>query len=337
MSGLWRRAKPYLPWVSLTVGVLSGLLMNRSPERAWLVVGAAAGAWFLVMALAVLGTLDPERLPALHGRLVKLGLASAPLATQSLVQLALFFAFPFYARAATWTAGHALFLGALAAAGALTLWDPAFAWVFGRRPGRLALVALASFAGLACVLPVLGLANQLSLVLAALFTAAGVPLLDVLESPRGEVSDWPRRARRWLARGLVAGVVLALTWGLGGPLVPPAPLSLGGMAVGTRLGDRWGGRSRGALHRAEPAHLRHRHPSPPGLARCVAPRVVARRGSGGRHRPRGPGRPGGGVPDLVHQAQPGPAPRGTLALPGGHRGGAGPGPGEVRGGVRSLA
>jgi hypothetical protein len=239
MSGLWRRAKPYLPWVSLTVGVLSGLLMNRSPERAWLVVGAAAGAWFLVMALAVLGTLDPERLPALHGRLVKLGLASAPLATQSLVQLALFFAFPFYARAATWTAGHALFLGALAAAGALTLWDPAFAWVFGRRPGRLALVALASFAGLACVLPVLGLANQLSLVLAALFTAAGVPLLDVLESPRGEVSDWPRRARRWLARGLVAGVVLALTWGLGGPLVPPAPLSLGGMAVGTRLGDRW--------------------------------------------------------------------------------------------------
>ncbi|MCB9649165.1 MAG: hypothetical protein H6730_21545 [Deltaproteobacteria bacterium] len=198
-------------------------------------------------------------------------MASAPLATQSVVQLALFFTLPFYLRAAAWTLGHTVFLGAMAAAALLTLWDPAFAWVFRHRPGRLAMVAFASFAGLACVLPVLGLSNQVSLTLAAVTTAVGVPVLDVLESPEGEAAEWPRRARRWLARGVVAAGVVAAAWGLGGPLVPPAAPIAGRGGGGDPRGGALGlGPHRAFRGGAAPDHLRHRDPGTARSARRVA-------------------------------------------------------------------
>ena len=49
---LWRRAHPYLPWVSLAVGLGGALLMERTPERAVLVVAAAVGAWTLAVQFA---------------------------------------------------------------------------------------------------------------------------------------------------------------------------------------------------------------------------------------------------------------------------------------------
>lgn len=231
---LWARAKPYLPWASLALGVASAALMERRPEKAWMVVAAALGAWTLLAVTAIAGSLDADHLPRLHARAVKLGLASSMIASQSLVQLCLFFALPFYVRAASFTAGHITFFAIAAVVVVLASWDPFFEWVFAHRWASLAVLGFASFTGLACVLPVLGLPNQASLLLAAALTAVGVPVLERLrrEKPPGrDYVLWAKEA------SVVLGFPLFALFG-GGALVPPAPLSLTSAAVGTRLEGR---------------------------------------------------------------------------------------------------
>lgn len=230
---LWRRAHPYLPWVSLAVGLGGALLMERTPERAVLVAIAAVGAWVLLAVTAVVGGLDAERLPKLHQRVVGWGLSSALYASQSLVQLCLFFALPFYVRASAWTFGHVVFLGALLGAVAVAAWDPAYAWVFRHRGASLGVLGFASFAGLACVLPILGLPQQYSLPAAAALTAVGVPGLERLRRPKADRD--PKTIGKEL--GLVAAVIGFAA--VGGGFVPPAPLALEDQAIGTRITDHW--------------------------------------------------------------------------------------------------
>lgn len=227
------RAKPLLPWLSLATGAASALLMERSPERAGYVVAAALGAWFLVALGAVVGSLDAERLPEVYQRAVRWGLASAVIASQSLVQLCLFFSLPFYVRAASLTVGHGVFFAALLLVIGLVSWDPAFRWVFEHRWASLAVLAFGSFVGLSCVLPVLGLQNRASLVVAALLTSLGVPALERLRRRRGEPVDW----RLWAKEASVALAFPALAV-FGASLVPPAPLSLASGAMGTRIEDK---------------------------------------------------------------------------------------------------
>lgn len=230
---LWARAKPYLPWVSLAVGITSALIMERSPERAYLVVLAAVGAWVLLATSAIVGSLDAERMPGLHQRAVRWGMTSALMASQSLVQLCLFFSLPFYVRAASWGVGQTLFIGLLILTVALASWDPAYRWVFEHRWVSLAALSLATFAGLACVLPVLGLGNRASLLSAAVLTSIGAPLLERLRRARVQ-----RDLRLWFKEASVILFMPAFAT-FGAVMVPPAPLALVQGSIGTKLVDHW--------------------------------------------------------------------------------------------------
>lgn len=227
------KAKPYLPWASLAVGIASALLMERKPERAYLVVLAAIGAWILLAASAIIGSLDAERMPRVHQRAVRWGLTSTVMASQSLVQLCLFFALPFYVRAASWSFGQVLFIALLIITVASASWDPAYRWVFEHRWVSLGALALTSFAGLACVLPVLGLGNRASLLSAAVLTSVGAPVLERLRRQR-VTRDW----RLWLKEASVVLCMPAFAT-VGASAIPPAPLSMPQAAIGTELKSRW--------------------------------------------------------------------------------------------------
>jgi hypothetical protein len=208
-----------LPWISLCIGVASALTMDRRPERAPVVALAAAGGWLLLAALALLESV------ASHALLARAARFGAAMGSQSLMQLCLFFSLPFFVRAAEMPAQWG-FVGLLVAASAVTLWSPLGKATLRHAGFGAALQAVATFAGLDCVLPLLGLSNRVSLVLAVLWTVAGLPLLALA------------RRRRLVAPSAVAlGVVLFFLLG-GARVVPPAPLRLVEGQIGSRVAAR---------------------------------------------------------------------------------------------------
>src|SRR6478735_3425326 len=111
---LLRRARPLLPWTSLVYGIWAAVSMDRRPERAWWVVSATLGSWFAMWIFLWGARLDVEQL---GGRAARFG---ARWTTQSALQMALFFSFPFYVRAAASLWGHAAFLAVLGVAAGVT-------------------------------------------------------------------------------------------------------------------------------------------------------------------------------------------------------------------------
>jgi hypothetical protein len=208
-----------LPWISLAIGIASALWMDRRPERAPLVALAAVAGWLLLCALA---WLEAARSRALLTRAARLG---ASLGSQSLLQLCLFFSAPFFARAAA-TPAHWGFVALVIAAGAITLWTPLSAALIKHPVAGATLQAVATFAGLDCVLPLVGLSNRLSLPLAAAVAAVGLPLLALVHK------------RRALPPLGVAAALLAALWAGGARVVPPAPLRFVDGQLGTRIVDR---------------------------------------------------------------------------------------------------
>jgi hypothetical protein len=155
------------------------------------------------------------------------------MATQSTLQLGLYFALPFYWQAASLELGHIVFLLALALLSAATLWDPFTEWLL-RRPllGPL-LPAISSFAGLNAVLPGLGLSTRASLWSAAFTATCGVLVLAICNVPKVE------RKRVALWTGLTSLLLpLALLLGLA-RLVPAAPLRLARIEIGTQSDGHW--------------------------------------------------------------------------------------------------
>jgi hypothetical protein len=193
--------------------------MNRRPERAPLVALAAAGGWLLLMALGLLNAAPSKHVVARAARL------GAALGSQSMLQLCLFFAAPFFARAAT-LPSHWIFVALVCAAGAITLWTPLSERVLRHIVAGPLLQAIGTFAGLDCVLPLVGLSNRASLLVATLWTAAGLPLLALAQK------------RRLIAPLAAAAALLAL-FDLGAMRwVPPAPLRFVEGKMGTRVADR---------------------------------------------------------------------------------------------------
>lgn len=223
---LWTLARRLMPWASLAVAVASAVLMDRRPGRAWIVAAAAGSGWLLVSTFAALGAIDPERLGRRRRFLAKAARASAAWGAQAVMQLCLFFSAPFYARALAVPA-HAPFLGLIAVAAAVTAWDPAYARVIQRPAGAALLQAVAAFAGLDCVLPLLGLSGRASLLAAAAGAAAGTPFV-VGGSAR----------RRVAAAVLVAAAVAVAGFAGVARLVPPAPLRFVSGGIGTRVVER---------------------------------------------------------------------------------------------------
>ncbi len=217
------------PFASLAFGVFGALMMDRSPDRAGLVAAASAGGWLALGLLAVLEHARGEGLGRREALALRLARLSSAAASSWAMQLAVFFSLPFYVRASA-VAWHWAFVGLLAAAGAATLWDPFFQRLLARPWSGLALQAVASFAGLCAVLPVLGASNRASLWAAAGLTALALPA--VRAAKRGARPSEVARA------SAVALALPAALWLGAARLVPAAPLRLAGAALGTRLSGR---------------------------------------------------------------------------------------------------
>lgn len=233
-EGLFERFRHWLPWISLVLGVGGAFLMERTPDKAWMVATSAVVMWVLLGTFAFLGGLDTEQLEGKKAVFAKVFSFSALVGSQSLVQICLFFALPFYWDAATMFSGHAVFFLLLSVACLLTLWDPVYEFVFRSRVASAALLAFATFAGLNCILPIMGLSNRVSLYGSAVLTSVTIPVLVRLYNLRFD-AKWQRLL---LDVGGVTLFPLLIVIG-GGTFVPPAPLEMGDAAMGTSVGDKW--------------------------------------------------------------------------------------------------
>ena len=207
------------PWGSLLAGLFSAWSMDRSAERAGLVVASAWAGWLAYWLL-----LHREQRV---GQAPGWPLAVARLLAQSGAQLPLLFVYPFYLRAATASWPHRLFIASLGLAGLTTLWEPLHRRLMRQAAAGPALQALGTFAALNMLWPILGRGNGEGLAVATATTVVVVPLTVGLARGRGR----PLAAALWLS------LLLALVGAAGrlGPWVPAAPLHLVQVALGTRL------------------------------------------------------------------------------------------------------
>lgn len=231
---LFARLRPWLPWISLVLGVAGAFMMDRRPENAWMIATSAVGMWLLLGAFVFLGSLDAEQIEGKKAVFAKVVSFSALVGSQSLVQLCLFFALPFYWGALSFHFGHLFFFDLLLVASALTLWDPIYEFIFKSRIASGTLLAFASFAAFNCILPVMGLSNRVSLYSSAILTSATLPFMLRLYGLRFENVVY-RVGFNAVAIGLFP-TFLALG---GATFIPPAPLELGDAAIGTRIEDLW--------------------------------------------------------------------------------------------------
>jgi hypothetical protein len=226
-------AKRYLPWGSLAVGIGGALLMDRSPKGAWIVLVSAVLGWTAMWGFALVGRLDPADYSGRRRKLVVAARFASLVVTQSLIQNCLLFSLPFYVQATTLDPLQIGFLLTMLAIVVISLWDPFYERAVRGRVAALGFMGFATFCGLNAVLPPLGLGNGASLIVSGLFAAIGVPLQTIALTPPAQ-----RKRRKLIVGGFVAVVVsLALAFG-GARFIPPAPMQLSSMAIGTELVDK---------------------------------------------------------------------------------------------------
>ena len=228
----WARA--VAPWFSLTVGVLSAwLVMERGPGASGRIGLAISAVWLLILLQRWLASIPtPERVWV--ARLTYVLRLSSLMATQSLMQMKLFFALPFFVQAADFSElGHDFFLLGLIGLCAASLWDPLTErWLAGRRLAAL-LPATSSFVALTAMLPLLGLSTSMSLWVSAGVGGGGAAFVMLLHTPRAE------RMRSGPYAALVAlALPTALVFGAG-RFVPAAPLRLAKLEFGSETRDHW--------------------------------------------------------------------------------------------------
>jgi hypothetical protein len=221
-------AQRVIPWISLGVGIVGALLMDRGPARGRIVAVVAVASWLVLLAALWL-----ERRRELAGNdapaLVRTAHFSVLMITQSSIHLQLYFALPFYFKAYAPTVAQTVFMVVLCGAALASLWDPLTEWMMSRTRWGLLLPSLANFVVLAAVLPGLGISNGAALWWAAAATSLALPALAVVHRIRG--------ARGWTAlvqAVLVAAVIpVALLVGAA-RAVPAVPMGLVDGAIGTR-------------------------------------------------------------------------------------------------------
>jgi hypothetical protein len=222
------KVRPALPWLSLGMGVVSALILDRRPARAWTVPTAVGAAWTLMTVMLLLhrdeaGTRRP---------LVRAARFSSLALTQSAFQMTLFFVGPLYWHAAAPTAGHVVFLALLGVAAGCSLWDPLFQRMLRQPALGIPLLALAGFAGLCATLPFFGVATATSLRIAAAATGLAAPVVAGITGPAAG-------RRRSMLTALALGALLnGGVWVGGGALVPAAPLRVVEAGIGTRIAGR---------------------------------------------------------------------------------------------------
>jgi multidrug transporter EmrE-like cation transporter len=239
-SPSWARSRRWLPWGSLAAGIAGAVLMDRGPKHGLWVAAGAFGIWATLPAAHGLLQLEQRARPL--GRVQRALLWAlrygSVVATQYFLQLCLFFAVPFYFRAAVLSAveidpGHALFMFGLCASCAVSLWDPWTEALLRRPLWAPLLPAAASFVALNAVLPALRLSTTRSLWLAAGTAMFGAAPTVLAHAPV------ERRKRAILAVFAMAIAIPLALWLGAARIVPPAPLRLVRAEFGTALNGKW--------------------------------------------------------------------------------------------------
>ena len=227
------RFRAALPWISLAIGLISAVILDRRPSAGWRIAVAAIVIWLLILLQRWLARMPVPERPWL-ARVIVAARRSSLMAAQSLIQMKLFFALPFFVQAADLTEPlHMVFITVLLGLSAASLWDPLTErWLAHARFGAL-LPAIASFIALTAVLPGLGISTRTSLWLAAFAGSAGAATMMFVHAARGA------RLRVLAPAVLVAGALpLALWLGLS-RIVPAAPLRLVQLDFGNQRRDHW--------------------------------------------------------------------------------------------------
>lgn len=220
-----------IPWISLVVGVVGALLMDRGPTRGAIVAIVAVASW-LVLSVAVWLGRQREHADGAAAGAQRVARISALVLTQSSIHLQLYFALPFYFKAFAGTVAHVVFVAALCIAALASLWDPLTEWLLVRTRVGVLLPAFATFCVLAAVLPGVGLGNGASLWWAAAAAGLAAPVMVLADRLHGRPL-----ARALGTAGLVALVFPAALLLGGARLVPAVPLALLDAAIGTRRVD----------------------------------------------------------------------------------------------------
>jgi Family of unknown function (DUF5924)/Protein of unknown function (DUF2914) len=238
-----------LPWMSLVMGIAGVLTMDRGPRRAAFVGAATVGSWLSLLLVHWLARLrDGDGVRRWRRRALFALRQSSLMATQSAVQLGLFFAIPFYWQASTRDVGHGAFMLALALLSVATLWDPLTEHVLMRPVLGPLLPATASFVALNAALPGLGLSIRDSLWVGSL-----IPAFGVLALATSNVSSAERK--QVAIRTLLPCLLLPLSVLVGvARVIPAAPLRLTRIEFGTEMSGKWVTRPIDRLN-AAPAHL----------------------------------------------------------------------------------
>lgn len=225
---LFHIAQRVIPWISLAVGIVGALLMDRGPARGRIVAIVAMASWMVLLGALWLEQRREAAGDAAHP-IVRTAHMSVLLITQSSIHLQLYFALPFYFKAFAPTAAQIVFMVLLVGAALASLWDPLTEWMLSRTRWGLLLPAFANFSVLAAVLPGLGMANGAALWWAAAATGLAIPALVLARRIRGSAG--------WLALldALVVGAVIPIALLLGAArAVPAVPMGLVDGAIGTR-------------------------------------------------------------------------------------------------------
>lgn len=221
-----------IPWVSLAVGIVGAILMDRGPSRGAIVAIVALVSWAVLMIVLWLERLHEHGGPDGPTKVVRTVRFSVLMLTQSSIHLQLYFVLPFYFKAFAGTFAHVVFMGLLCGAAVASLWDPLTEWLLVRTRVGLLFPAFATFCVMAAVLPALGLSTGMAVWCGAAAGGLGLPVMVFADRLHG----------RPLARALVTALIVALVFPaalLLGAIraVPAVPMSLMHAAIGTRRVD----------------------------------------------------------------------------------------------------
>jgi hypothetical protein len=226
------------PVGSLLTATVSAVWMERDATRASLVGVVALVGWFVVVLAAwIVRRVDHRESDGGLRHRHRAARFLALLVSQTTLQQALAFPLPFFVRATMGpsdrlpTLVHVPFL--LAYLGALVVvgWDPAWAAAMRRPALVMAVQAFAAFAALVVALPMLGIDNATSTLVAGVVVGvavvAGALLTDARTMPRARAGGV-----------VVVAIVVGLLAAQGARFVPPAPLALGAADFSRDVIDR---------------------------------------------------------------------------------------------------
>ncbi|MFT3927292.1 MAG: DUF5924 family protein [Myxococcales bacterium] len=218
-----------MPWVSLGTSIVSAVWMDRSEAQGPWVAAAAAGSWlvFVVLSFAHRLPSTPQAKP--YGRLHKLLRFGSTAASQSLLQLPLFFSAPFYFQASVFTPLQCAFGALFVVALAISAWDPWCSRALLKPVFGPALLAFASFVGFNAALPMLGVPHRTAAWITAGVVGFAIPAVHIAGGALG----------RQRLSALLVGLSVPLLLAVGGiSAVPPAPLRVMSSGIGTQVVDR---------------------------------------------------------------------------------------------------